>query len=153
PRWGEVPVPVSFDPGLTDYPLDARYTDIATGTRLLIDAGPAAVPRLRTAAVTKTQDLRAKLGTIDQLSDTVTYVHLRQTIRGRPTIAAHPLGVHGTFARSGSGSVLGLDPLGSGTRYWNFLDLKDASSDVRAVSSSATHQDIFVRNSAANLLQ
>lgn len=153
PRWEQVPVPVSLDAGLTDYPLDARYTDIAAGARLLVDAGSAAVPRLRTATVTRTQDLPAKLGTIDQFSDTVTYVHLRQTIRGRPTIAAWPLGIHGSFARSGSGSVLGLDPPGSGTRRWIYLDLKDASSDVRAVASSATQQDIFLRNSAANLLQ
>jgi hypothetical protein len=153
PRWEEVPVPVSLDAGLTDYPLDARYTDIAAGTRLLVDTGPVAVPRLRTAVVTKTQDLRAKLGTIDQLSDTVTYVHLRQTIQGRPTIAARPLGVHATFARSGSGSVLALDPPAPGIRYWSYGNLEDASSDVRAVATSATHHDIFVRNSAANLLQ
>ncbi len=45
----------------TIYPLDGRHTDIASGTQLLVDAGPAAVPRLRTAAVVKTEDLPTNL--------------------------------------------------------------------------------------------
>lgn len=155
PKWEVQNVDASLGASTTSYPLDTRYTDIATGTQLLVDAGPdsPAVPRLRTASVIKTEDLPAKLGTIDQLSDTVTHVHLRQTIRGHPTVAARAAGVHATYARSGTGAVLSLDAPGPGSRRWTYQDLKDTSSDVHAIAVSAARQDIFVRNGVLNLRQ
>ena len=155
PKWEVKTVPTALAASETGYPLDARYTDIAAGTQLLVDAGPdaAAEPRLRTASVIKTEELLAKLGTIDQLSDTVTHLRLRQTIRGRPVAVSRSSGVHAAYARSGTGAVLSLDPPGSALRRWTYRNLKDASSDVQAVAVSATRQDIFVRNGALNLHQ
>ncbi|HTN96443.1 MAG TPA: hypothetical protein VL101_05655, partial [Nordella sp.] len=152
PRWELQTVDASLGADTALYPLDTRYTDIATGTQLLIDAGPDAVPRLRTAAIVRTEDRPARLGTIDQLTDTVTHVELRQTLRGRPGLAALPGGFHAVYARSGSGAVLALDPPAA-TRRWNYLGLIDASSDVQTVAVGLTRQDIFVRDSALRLRQ
>jgi hypothetical protein len=159
PKWELQTVDASLAPATTRYPLDTRHTDIAAGTQLLIDTGPTGVPRLRTASVTKTEDLPAVLnavpatiGTIDQLTETVTHLNLRQTIRGRPTVASIA-GTHAAYARSGTGAVLALDPPLSAPRRWSYRDLKDTSSDVTAVTVSATRQDIFVRNSALHLVQ
>jgi hypothetical protein len=148
PTWIVQPVDASLPATTTSYPLDGRFTDIAAGTQLLVDAGPAAVPRLRTASVVKAEDLPAKLGTIDQLSDTVTHLRLRQSIRGRPTVIARAAGVHATYARSGTGSVMSLTASG-----WIYRDFANASSDVRAVATGPARADIFVRGRALNLNQ
>jgi hypothetical protein len=155
PRWETRTVDASLGASTTNYPLDARYTDVPTGTQLLVDAGPdaSAVPRLRTATVVKSEDLPTTLSNIDQLSDTVTHAQLRQTIRGRPAIVGRGMGTHATYARSGAGAALWLDLPGSSPRRWNYLDLDDASSDIQAVPVSATRQDVFVRNAARGLRQ
>lgn len=152
PRWELQTVDASLAPDTVLYPLDTRYTDIATGAQLLIDAGPDAVPRLRTAAIVRTEDRPARLGTVDQLTDTVTHVELRQTLRGRPCLTTGSTGLHAVYARSGSGAVMSLDPPAA-TRRWNYLGLMDASSDVHAVTVGLTRQDIFVRDSALRLRQ
>ncbi len=152
PKWELQTVDASLGTETVLYPLDTRYTDIATGAQLLIDAGPDAVPRLRTAAIVRTEDRPAHLGAIDQLTDTVTQVELRQTLRGRPSIAAPAAGIHGVYARSGTGAVLILDPPAV-TRRWVYRDLMDASSDVHAVAVGAAGQDIFVRDSNLRLRQ
>lgn len=152
PKWELQNVDASLPANEVSYPLDSRYSDIAAGTELLIDAGPgaAAAPRLRTASVVTTEDVPAKLGSIDQLSDTVTHVRLRQTIRGRPAAAGGM--AHAAYARSGAGSVLSLDPPGP-TRRWTYRDLTGSSSDIEAVATGAARHDIFVRNAALNLQQ
>ncbi|MFZ5673521.1 MAG: hypothetical protein ACOZAM_11220 [Pseudomonadota bacterium] len=152
PKWELQAVDASLGGDTALYPLDTRYTDIATGAQLLIDAGPDAVPRLRTAAIVRTEDRPARLGTIDQLTDTVTHVELRQTLRGRPGLAAPAAGIHGVYARSGAGAVLALDPPAV-TRRWAYRDLMDASSDVQTVAVNAAQQDIFVRDSNLHLRQ
>ena len=143
------PVDASLAVTTVSYPLDSRYTDIAAGTQLLIDAGPGIAPRLRTASVVKTFDAPATLGTIDQLSDTVTYLYLRQTIRGTPAVVARIAGAHEVFARSGAGAALLLDASGS----WAYRNLPDASSDVRAVATGFGRTDIFARGRGFNLFQ
>lgn len=152
PKWVVQVVDASLAPDTVLYPLDARHTDIATGAQLLIDAGPDAVPRLRTATIVRTEDRPARLGMIDQLTDTVTHVELRQTLRGRPGLAASLSGLHAVYARSGSGSVMALDPPAV-LRRWNDLGLMDASSDVHALALGTARQDIFVRDSALRLRQ
>lgn len=148
PKWIVQPVDASLPATTISYPLDGRFTDIAAGTQLLVDAGPAASPRLRTASVVKSEDLPTKLGTIDQFSDTVTHVRLRQTIRGRPAVIGRAAGVHATYARSGTGAVMSL-----GAPNWIYRDLPDASSDVQAVVVGAARQDIFARGRPLNLYQ
>ena len=152
PKWETKPVDASLDENTTSYPLDTRYTELPAGTQLLIDAGPGAAPRFRTATIVKTEDRPARFGTIDHLTDTVTHVELRQTLRGRPCMAAPAAGHHGVFARSGSGGVLSLAPPAA-QRPWTYRDLMDASSDVQAVAVGAVRQDIFVRDSALGLRQ
>jgi hypothetical protein len=152
PKWETQTVDASLGAGTTSYPLDTRYTDLPAGAQLLIDAGPDARPRLRTATIDKTEDRPARFGTIDHLTDTVTHVELRQTLRGRPCMAAPAAGIHAVFARSGSGAVVSLDPPAA-LRPWTYRDLTDASSDVQAIAVGAARQDIFVRDSALGLRQ
>lgn len=152
PRWETQDVDASLPADTTSYPLDERRTDLAQGMQLLIDAGPDAVPRLRSASIVRTDDRPARLGTIDHLTDTVTHVDLRQAIRGRPCMAAPASGVHAVFARSGTGDVLLLDPPAA-LRRWQYHDLAGASSDVQAVAVGTARQDIFVRDSARRLRQ
>ncbi|QIG49851.1 hypothetical protein G5V57_20275 [Nordella sp. HKS 07] len=152
PKWETQTVDASLGADTVLYPLDARLADIATGAQLLVDAGPDAVPRLRTATIVGTEDRPARLGTIDQLTETVTHLELRQTLRGRPGLAPSPAGLHAAYARSGSGSVMALDPPAA-LRRWNYLGLPDASSDVHAVTVALTRQDIFVRDSALRMRQ
>lgn len=152
PKWVVQSVDASLGPGTTSYPLDGRLTDITAGTQLLVDAGPSAAPRLHVASVVTTEDLPATLSAVDQLTDTVTHVQLRETMRGRAAVIARATGTHATYARSGTGAVLSLDAPGP-TRRWTYRDLADASSDVQAVAVSATRQDVFARNGTLNLLQ
>ncbi|WP_347263678.1 hypothetical protein [Nitrobacter sp.] len=150
PSWVSKPVVAAFGSAESVYPLDSTRTDISTGDQLLIDAGPAASPRLRTASVIKTEDLPTNLGTIE---DTVTHLHLRQTVRGRPVVIADAAGGHNVFARSGSGAVLRLDPAAAIPRRWSYMSLDGVSSDVTGVSPSAVRMDIFVRDRTLRLRQ
>ncbi len=90
---------------------------------------------------------------IDQLSDTVTHLHLRQTIRGRPTVLAVAAGIHAAYARSGSGAVLSLDPPGAEAPRWSYRNLDGVSSDVKGAAVSLSRQDIFVRDRKLRLRQ
>ncbi|MGO4836794.1 hypothetical protein AB4144_31565, partial [Rhizobiaceae sp. 2RAB30] len=65
PKWISKPVVANFGTAETIYPLDNRHTDVASGAQLLVDAGPAAIPRLRTATVVKTEDLPTNLETLE----------------------------------------------------------------------------------------
>lgn len=150
PKWVSANVDASFVTADTIYPLDGRHTDIPVGTELLIDAGPAASPRLVTAAVFKTEDLPTHLQTIE---DTVTHLHLRRTIRGRPAVAPLMAGGHAVFARGGTGAALGLDPTGVSPRRWTYQGLDGIASDLAAVGPSAGRTDIFARDSSARLRQ
>jgi hypothetical protein len=125
------------------YQLDGRYEDLKPGTRLLIDAGPKSVPQLRTAVITETREEPAVLGNIE---DTVTSATLRQTIRGRPTIAAMALGIRVVVARGGAGTALLFVPPSS----WAALDSGFvASSDVCAVWMVAPLRlDVFARDAS-----
>lgn len=157
PKWEARTVDVSLAADTTAYPLDGRYTDIAAGTQLLVDAGPAvagasASPRLRTASVVKTEDRPAKPGNIDQLSDIVTHLYLRQTI-GQPSVVSVANGFHAAYARSGSGAVLSLDPPGASPRRWRYQNLDSVSSDVKSAAVNHSRQDIFVRDQALRLRQ
>jgi hypothetical protein len=143
-RWKKVCIDPSFPAGQALYPLDARYEDLRAGTRLLIDAGPAAPMRLVSAVVVDTAEQHATQGNI---ADTVTHMRLRQTIRGRPAPVAVGFG-HGVMARSGTGAVLafnGSDPL---PVPWNFGAFV-GSSDISAVSALPNRVDIFVRDAGA----
>jgi hypothetical protein len=148
PKWISKPVVANFGVAETTYPLDGRHTDIASGTQLLIDAGPAAVPRLRTAAVVKTEDLPTNLETLE---DTVTHLHLRQTIRGRPAVVAGLGGGHAVFARSGTSAALALGA--TGLRQWAYQNLDNASSDITGVGPGVGRTDIFARDRLGRLRQ
>ncbi|MGB3866325.1 MAG: hypothetical protein WBA29_11940 [Xanthobacteraceae bacterium] len=149
PSWESQPVVATFGASESVYPLDGRRTDISAGNQLLIDAGPAASPRLRTASVSKTEDLPANLGPIE---DTVTHLHLRQTVRGRPVVIADASD-HDVFARSGSGAVLRLAPAAAATRHWTYMALDGVSSNVTGVRPSAARMDIFARDRSLRLRQ
>ena len=149
------PVDASLATTVTALPIDARVNGIATGTQLLIDAGAGSFPRLRTATVTKIEEKQANLSALDQLTETVTHLHVRQTIRGRPVAIALPTTIAKVFARSGAGDVLALQaPVPpSAPRPWTTHDLDGVSSDVTGVASSAARLDIFVRNRYLSLQQ
>ncbi|BCH34301.1 hypothetical protein MesoLjLc_62310 [Mesorhizobium sp. L-8-10] len=148
PKWIAKPVVANFGSGDTVYPLDGRHTDIASGAQLLVDAGPAAIPRLRTAVVVKTEDLPTSLETLE---DTVTHLHLRQTIRGRPAVVAEMGGGHAVFARSGNGATLALGT--TGVRQWTYQNLDSASSDLAGVGPAVGRTDIFARDRSGRLRQ
>ncbi|CAN7553147.1 hypothetical protein [Mesorhizobium sp. LjNodule214] len=148
PKWTSETVNASFGAADTVYPLDGRYTDIAPGSQLLIDAGPGSSPRLRSATVSKTEDLPTSLKTLE---DTVTHLHLRQTIRGCPAVVSQPTGGHAVFARSGTSTVLALGA--TGPRQWTYHNLDGASSGVTGTGTAVGRTDIFVRDNAARLRQ
>lgn len=148
PRWESQAVNAFFGSADTVYPLDGRHTDIATGAALLIDAGPGTAPRLRTAAVTKAEDLPASLGLSE---DTVTHLHLRQTIEDRPAIAILPAG-HIIVGVSGTGAALIMP--GTGTpRSWVYAGYETLSSPITAVGTAAGRADIFARDQHGGLRQ
>lgn len=148
PKWISKPVIANFGTAETIYPLDIRHTDIASGAQLLVDAGPAAIPRLRTATVVKTEDLPTNLETLE---DTVTHLHLRQTIRGRPAVVAEIAGGHAVFARSGNSAALALGA--TGARQWAYQNLDSASSNLAGVGPAVGRTDIFARDRLGRLRQ
>jgi hypothetical protein len=150
-RWHSEPIDGSFGAGETEYPLDSRMDDLKPGAHFLVDAGPAAIPRIRTAVIAETDDKPASLG---PLSDTVTHVALRQTIVGRPTVARLLSGAAVVLARSGGGHPSFLGPASAPPRELYLLNtLLFASSDMAALTTSATRFDIFVRDAALSLQQ
>ena len=143
-RWKTTPIVPSFPAGLSLYPVDARYEDLRPGTRLLIDAGPGAAMRLVSAVVTGTAEQAATQG---NLSDTVTYASIRQTIRGKPAPVAVG-SAHGVLVRGGAGSVLAFDGGGGLAVPLNFGGFV-GSSDISAVSPAPGRVDVFVRDALA----
>ena len=138
----------SLSAGLSDYPLDGRYDDLQPGAQLLVDAGPGQQPRLRTAVVTAADTRPAALG---PLEDSVTHVSLRQTIRGRPALAAFPPSGHLVFARSGSGAAQWLEVFPP--RRWTFLDGAEFTADLAITITAASRLDVLVRDAARTLRQ
>jgi hypothetical protein len=139
--WLTTPIDGSIPAGTNLYPLDARYDDLHSGARLLIDCGAGAAPRLAEVVVAATADRQITVG---NLTDTVTHVQLRQTIRGRPS-PVPVLGTHGVVMRSGEGIVLATDtvalvPYAPG-------DLP-AASDAVAVGTEPNRVDVFACNAA-----
>ena len=150
PTWIASPVSGAFGGNLTDYPLDGRIDDLQPGAQLLVDAGPGQRPRLRTAVVAAVDTRHAKLGPIE---DSVTYATLRQTISGRPAIAALSTGGHLVAARSGTGAsqILNLDIVSP--RQWFPLDDADFTADVTLTVTPALRFDFFVRAAGRYLRQ
>ncbi len=140
--WELVVPDFSFAAGTASYPLDARYDDLRAGTRLLIDCGPGAVPRLAAAVVAGTADAPVTIG---QNTDTVTHVQLRQTITGRPSPVA-VFGTHAVLMRSAEGIVLASDTISPVPQAPGDLP---AASDVVAVSPAPGRIDAFACNAAA----
>jgi len=140
-EWNTVVVDGSIEAGTDLYPLDARYDDLRAGARLLIDCGPGAVPRLAEVVVAGTADQQSTLGT---LTDAVTHVRLRQTIRGRPS-PVPVLGKHFVMMRSGEGVVLASRDVTTVPEVPGDLA---AASDVVAVGTAFDRVDVFACNAA-----
>ncbi len=166
PRWLNRQVTVAFANGDLVYPLDGRHEDVKPGTRLLIDAGENEAPRLRTAVVTATEDKPAAVTVTSGLAgdataygvqeDTVTHVALRQTLRGRPSVARFSAAEHIVFCRSGSGAamrVMGGDPQASGR--WAYRGRPHLGSDIDIVRDPAVanRYDLLAMDSNGTLLQ
>ncbi|MGO4841979.1 hypothetical protein AB4144_57925, partial [Rhizobiaceae sp. 2RAB30] len=83
--------------------------------------------------------------------DTVTHLHLRQTIRGRPAVVGQLAGGHAVFARSGNGATLALGP--TGARQWTYQNLDGASSNPTGVGPAVGRTDVFVRDRLGRLRQ
>jgi hypothetical protein len=155
-RWrmitaGDAGYELGFGGGWSTYPLDARYDAIKPGARLLVDAGPSADPRYRTAVVSEVDDRPTALGQVPNtapfMQETVTHAALTQAVRGRPTMCVGT-DIH-LFARSGVGRVLA----GTVTApAWQPVDSLVATEDVSAVSSSPTTIELVARNEANALM-
>lgn len=149
-RWSSHDVPVAFAGHLTEYPLDARYDDVKPGDQLLVDCGggTAARPRLCTAVVAAAEDRFTLL--VGAISDTVTHVELRQTVRGAPGTAlalASPPGTLQIACRNGAG-VVSLLTESPGSRHWESVaDGAEAyAADRPAMVALGPHgQDLFYR--------
>ena len=148
PRWVNRPVTADFLQNETNYPLDVRYEDIKPGTHLLIEVGDPRDPSLRTAVVTTVEDKPTSITVTSGIQndnnqytvqeDTVTHVELRQTLRGRPDIAAWPPGGRRTIvARSGTGAILWMTAGGPGDdEQWIVLDKYHLASGVTLVGDA-----------------
>jgi hypothetical protein len=153
-RWTTTPIAHEFHAGQRLYPLDARYEDLRPGTRLLIDAGPGAAMRLVSAVVVDTAEQHAIQGSLSNtvtpaLSETVTHVHLCQTIYGRPAPVAVGFRQR-VMARTGTGAILdfsGSDPSPVPSNFGDFV----GSSNISAVSPLLDRIDVFVRSAAASV--
>ena len=71
-RWitvsaGDAGYDLGFTVGTSSYPLDGRDESLKPGAQLLVDAGPGANPRFRTAVVAATEESPAVLGTVRTL--------------------------------------------------------------------------------------
>lgn len=106
-RWQSRPIPGDFPDGTESYPLSAKIEDLDVGAHLLLDGGAGANPRLQTARVTRSFEAMATL--TPSITETVTHINVRQTIVGRPTIAALPFAGFSAFARSGGHQPVWID--------------------------------------------
>lgn len=151
-RWRSAVINGAISSTAPDYALDARVDDLRPGAHLLLDAGGSAVPRLRTARVTATQDRSATLG---PLTDSVTHIAVRETVIGRPTVVALPDGSPGVVVRTGGGHPAAFDSLDSAGQdlFVQGAPPLFASSDVTAVSGAGGRFDMFVRDAAQRLRQ
>jgi len=157
PRWETRPVVRSLNPSDRAYPLDSRVSDVSVGQQLLIRAPSAGQPTLRTAAVVGTEGRSAFLtdstsAPIEILRDTVTHIALRQTIRDRPAVVGSLGTLRSTYARSGAGSILELDPPNLPVRSWQYRGLEGISANVSAIALGL-RRDIFVRDAGLKLMQ
>ena len=154
PKWENRTVVSNFGANETVYPLDARYEEMKAGVHLLVDCGEGEEPRLRTAVVTDAEDKPASILTSHAdtvLQDTVTHVHLRQTIRGRPNVVEHLDNRHIVLGRSGTGAALNMEVL---QNRWHYLDRPHLASSISGVQrASDNRRDVFVRSPEGNLLQ
>ena len=155
PKWESKSVDHSLADGLMRYPLDSRVTDLAPGMHVLIDAGPGfmAMPRLRLACIVRTADAPTDIGGFEQLSDTVTYVYLRQVLAGAPLVAGDGSTSPVVTARLGMGDVVMLKPVGPLSRQWEDMGLRPVISDVQPVLSAGGRLDLFVRDASQKLMQ
>lgn len=151
-RWHSETIDGAIASSAADYPLDSRIGDLDVGAHLLLDAGPGAEPRLRTARVTATEDRAASLG---PLSDSVTHVAVRETVQGRPTMVALPGGDPAVLVRTGGGHPAGFDDpdVPGQPLYVQGSPPLFVSSEVTAVSTAAGRFDMFVRDAAMRLRQ
>jgi hypothetical protein len=142
---------LDFNGNLTRYPLESRDDTLAAGARLLVDAGPGADPRLRTAVVRAVDDAPAALGevpnTAPHRADTVTHMSVIQTVIGRPTVFVGGPGVH-LVARSGVGRVLALTPTAP---IWDAIGTLVASDDLAAAASGPAVLHLFARDAGGAL--
>jgi hypothetical protein len=162
-RWKSLSVQADFGASTTNYPLDARYDDLKPGAQLLVDAGPDAAPRLRTAVVTESRDGPAQLTgkegpaatpiAIPGLEDTVTHVTLTQTIRGRPSAAIAFGASRALVARSGAGFVMGIDADTASGQWQSPWDELLASGDPAIVRAGSARWDVLVRDRFGRLRQ
>lgn len=129
---------------VAEYPLDRKISDLRTGAAVLVDRGVGA-PRYQTATVAGLRDGVASYGVARR--ETVTFVALRETIRGRPALAFVAGAGLRAFARSGAGTVLALDA-GAGSAPFEPLVGFTATSDPAAVSWGAGRVDLFARDGA-----
>jgi hypothetical protein len=142
-RWQTIPILHDFDNFESPLPLDRSYDDLRAGDALLIDGGPGAVPRLRTAIVATAEDASVTHGNI---TDTVTWVELRETLRGIPVAGVG----RRYFARSGAGTIQQLDRAG-GSTSWDLLSLRGTSE--LSVASHAGRWDLFKRGADGELVE
>ncbi|MGH6841474.1 MAG: hypothetical protein ACREDV_05190, partial [Methylocella sp.] len=157
PRWETRTIARALNPGDWAYPLDQRITDVPAGQQLLVHAPSTGQPALRTAAVVRAEDRSAVMTDtsampIESLRDTVTHVTLRQTIRDRPALAGSPSTLRSIFARSGTGSLIELDPPNQPSRIWHYRGLDGVSAPVSAVALGA-RRDVFLRDLGFRLRQ
>jgi hypothetical protein len=150
-RWQMRTIPQMVNAGVP-LPLDRSYDDISIGDHLLIDAGPLAVPRLRTVTVTATSDASETIGAPGDFTgfrtETVTRINLRQTLRGAPQTAGR---FH--LARSGTGALLRMNR-DAGETTWTLLSVAVSSDPQvtwfsgnfhvvsRAPSGSLLHHEV-----------
>lgn len=151
-RWRSETIDGAINSAATDYALDARLDDLRPGAHLLLDAGGTAIPRLRTARITATEDRSATLG---PLTDSVTHIAVRETVTGRPTVVALPDSTPGVVVRTGGGHPAGFENLDAAGQdlFIQGAPRLFASSDVAAVSAAGGRFDMFVRDAAQRLQQ
>jgi hypothetical protein len=138
----------SVSHGLAGYsgglPLDRNYDDLSQGDALLIDAGPGTAPRLRTAIVAATEEVSV---THANVTETVTQIDLRETLRGQPVAA----GGRRYFARNGAGTVIQMDR-GAGTSSWDMISAL-STSDLSVAWHAPGRWDLFRRGRDGDLVE
>ncbi|MGB3245121.1 MAG: hypothetical protein WBB25_11340, partial [Sulfitobacter sp.] len=151
-RWRTENISGALNSGSGYFPLDARVSDLKTGAHLLLDAGPSAEPRLRTARVIATED---RLATLGPLSDTVTHVAVRETATGRPTVVGYPDGTPAVYVRTGAGHPAGFSNIQLPGRPLSIQGSPSpfASSDIAALSGAGGRFDLFLLDDAQDLQQ